>query len=118
MWGAAPAGELREGANTTSISSDPLRFVVTTPARAPSLTPVDSAGSADRYIPHSVLRDVNGRLAQDIPPREIRDAIADPATRLWVDIDSTSRHQHAILEKLFRFHPLTVEDTLNPHSRV
>ncbi|HUQ80052.1 MAG TPA: CorA family divalent cation transporter, partial [Gemmatimonadaceae bacterium] len=91
---------------------------MTTPARAPSLTPVDSVGSADRHIPHSVMRDAGGRLAQDIPPREIRDALADPTTRLWVDIDSTSRHQHAILEKLFRFHPLTVEDTLNPNSRV
>jgi len=73
---------------------------------------------ADRHMPHSVLRDASGRMAQDLPPREIRDALADPATRLWVDIDSTSRHQHAILEKLFRFHPLTVEDTLNPNSRV
>ena len=69
-------------------------------------------------MPHSVLRDSAGRLAQDIPPREIRDALTNPTTRLWVDIDSTSRHQHAILEKLFRFHPLTVEDTLNPNSRV
>jgi magnesium transporter len=69
-------------------------------------------------MPLSVLRDASGRLAQNIPPREIRDALADASTRLWVDIDSTSRHQHAILEKLFHFHPLTVEDTLNPNSRV
>jgi magnesium transporter len=73
---------------------------------------------SDRHIPHSVLRDASGRLTQDLPPREIRDAVADSGTRLWVDIDSTSRHQHAILEKLFHFHPLTVEDTLNPNSRV
>ena len=69
-------------------------------------------------MPHSVLRDASGRLAQDLPPREIRDALTNTSTRLWVDIDSTSRHQHAILEKLFHFHPLTVEDTLNPNSRV
>ena len=69
-------------------------------------------------MPRSVVRDSRGRLAHDIPPREILDALSDSATRLWVDIDSTSRHQHAILEKLFRFHPLTVEDTLNPNSRV
>jgi len=93
---------------------------VTTPARAPSLTPTDTSGlPADRNnVPHSVLRDAGGRLANDIPPREIRDALANASTRLWVDIDSTSRHQHAILEKLFHFHPLTVEDTLNPNSRV
>jgi magnesium transporter len=92
---------------------------VTTPTRAPSLTPVDNApAAADPHMPHSVMRGSNGRLAFDLPPREIRDALADPGTKLWVDIDSTSRHQHAVLEKLFQFHPLTIEDTLNPNSRV
>jgi len=37
---------------------------------------------------------------------------------LWVDIDSRERAQHALLEKLFHFHPLAIEDTLNPQSRV
>lgn len=90
---------------------------MSTPARVQSLTPADTP-AVDKNVPHSVLRDSTGRLAFDIPPREIRDALADPGTKLWVDIDSTSRHQHAILEKLFRFHPLTIEDTLNPNSRV
>ena len=90
---------------------------MSTPARAPSLTPTDASGT-DRHFPRSVLRDAAGRLAFDIPPREIKDALADAATKLWIDIDSTSRHQHAILEKLLHFHPLTIEDTLNPNSRV
>jgi magnesium transporter len=90
---------------------------VSTPVRLSSLTPTDLP-AVDRHVPHSVLRDANGRMAFDIPPREIRDALNDPATKLWLDIDSTSRHQHAILEKLLRFHPLTIEDTLNPNSRV
>jgi magnesium transporter len=92
---------------------------VTTPTRAPSLTPNDGAAAVtDPHIPHSVMRDASGRLKFNLPPREIRDALADSGTKLWVDIDSTSRHQHAVLEKLFRFHPLTIEDTLNPNSRV
>jgi magnesium transporter len=37
---------------------------------------------------------------------------------LWVDIDSTNMHQHALLEKVFEFHPLAIEDTLSPGSRV
>ena len=68
-------------------------------------------------MPHSVLRNTSGGITFDIPPREIRDALADGSTKLWIDIDSTSRHQHAILEKLMHFHPLTIEDTLNPNSR-
>ena len=98
-----------------------LRLVVSTPARVQSLTPADAPGpdkGGDQYVPHSVLRDPSGHLAFDIPPREIKDAIANPAAKLWVDIDSANRHQHAILEKLFLFHPLTIEDTLNPNSRV
>ena len=90
---------------------------MSTPARAPSLTTPETP-AVDRNLPHSVLRDASGRIAFDIPPREIRDAFADSATKLWIDIDSTSRHQHAILEKLLHFHPLTIEDTLNPNSRV
>lgn len=87
------------------------------PASAQSLTTSEPAATG-RHVPASVFRDANGRLSFDIPPREIRDALANSETKLWVDIDSTSRHQHAILEKLLRFHPLTIEDTLNPNSRV
>jgi magnesium transporter len=35
-----------------------------------------------------------------------------------VDIDVRSPSQHAWLERVFCFHPLAIEDTLNPHSRV
>ena len=87
------------------------------PARVPSLT-TSEVPVSDQPLPHSVLRDTSGRIAFDIPPREIRDALADSSTKLWIDIDSVSRHQHAILEKLLHFHPLTIEDTLNPNSRV
>jgi magnesium transporter len=90
---------------------------VSTPARVSSLTPAETS-AVDRHVPHSVLRNASGRIAFDIPPRDIRDALADSSTKLWIDIDSTSRHQHAILEKLLHFHPLTIEDTLNPNSRV
>lgn len=37
---------------------------------------------------------------------------------LWVDVDSTDEEQHAILGRIFGFHPLAIEDTLNPHTRV
>jgi len=46
-------------------------------------------------MPHSVMRTAGGRLAFDLPPRELRDALADPGTKLWVDIDSTSRHRQS-----------------------
>ena len=59
----------------------------------------------------------DGRLASGLTPREIAAARAAHAP-LWVDLDVTDQHQVACLENLFGFHPLAVEDTLNPQSRV
>lgn len=36
---------------------------------------------------------------------------------LWIDLDVSDRHQVALLENVCHFHPLTVDDTLNPASR-
>jgi magnesium transporter len=48
---------------------------------------------------------------------ELKALIADGAT-LWVDLDSTVPSQHGLLREVFGFHPLAIEDTLNPASRV
>ncbi len=53
----------------------------------------------------------------DCHPRDVPQLLAQGGP-LWVDIDSTVRSQHALLEKVFGFHPLAIEDTLNPASRV
>lgn len=50
-------------------------------------------------------------------PRDFAQRVASGGP-LWVDIDSTVRSQHALLEKVFHLHPLAIEDTLNPSSRV
>ncbi len=51
-------------------------------------------------------------------PRDIAGLLAQKSGALWVHIDSRNRGQHAMLEHLFRFHPLAIEDTLNPVTRV
>jgi magnesium transporter len=67
--------------------------------------------------PRSWFRDADGRVRHDLQPRELLEAKGEKGI-LWVDIDSTNRHQIALLEKVFDFHPLAIEDTLNPNSRV
>jgi magnesium transporter len=59
-------------------------------------------------------------LRTDLHPMELRDLVATRELQgvLWVDIDTDSRHQVALLEKVFDFHALAVEDALNPQSRV
>jgi magnesium transporter len=37
---------------------------------------------------------------------------------VWADIDSNDPAQHAALETVFAFHPLAIEDTLDPRTRV
>ncbi|MGH7530674.1 MAG: magnesium/cobalt transporter CorA [Gemmatimonadales bacterium] len=73
---------------------------------------------ASRHWPASIYRRPDGTLEQDLAPTRIREIVKAGEGELWVDIDSTSMHQHALLEKVFEFHPLSVEDTLSPGTRV
>src|SRR5262245_35476270 len=57
-------------------------------------------------------------MEHDVSPMRIREIVQAGEGELWVDIDSTNNHQHALLEKIFDFHPLAVEDTLSPGTRV
>jgi magnesium transporter len=68
-------------------------------------------------VPFSVYRDPEGRLERDLMPSRLVAALETPG-QLWVDIEATARHQHALLEKVFHFHPLAIEDTLTPKTRV
>lgn len=68
-------------------------------------------------LPRTIYRAPDGTDVLDCHPREVAQLLAEGGP-LWVDIDSTVRSQHALLEKVFRFHPLAIEDTLNPNSRV
>ena len=72
----------------------------------------------DHNLPRSFYVDKDGSYRQDLPIAELRKVIAEQSGELWVDIDVTNRHQVALLEKVCGFHPLSVEDTLNPNSRV
>lgn len=68
-------------------------------------------------LPRTIYRGPKGGGVVDCHPREVSQLLAEGGA-LWVDIDSTVRSQHAMLEKVFHFHPLAIEDTLNPNSRV
>ena len=67
--------------------------------------------------PRTIYRSPSGKDIIDCHPRDVAQLLAEGGA-MWVDIDSTVRSQHALLEKVFRFHPLAIEDTLNPNSRV
>ena len=56
-------------------------------------------------------------MSRDLSLKDLSACVKDGRGPLWVDIDTTARQQLALLEKVFGFHPLAIEDVLNPSSR-
>lgn len=90
-----------------------------TPDEAPSATtPAPHTPVPAECLPRSFWRGPAGQVETGLHPREIARRRDAGEGVLWVDIDRAHRAQHALLEHLFQFHPLAIEDTLNPNSRV
>ena len=76
-----------------------------------------AAPPSPRGVPFSVYRSPEGQVSRNLHPAKLAEALKEGG-QLWVDIDSNDRAQHALLEKVFGFHPLAIEDTLSPKTRV
>ncbi len=81
------------------------------------VAPTAFAHNGAEPLPRTIFRAADGTTVLDGHPRDVAGWVASSG-HLWVDIDSSVRSQHAMLEKVFHFHPLAIEDTLNPQSRV
>ena len=66
----------------------------------------------------SVFRRSDGKVDCDLTPEALRAAVKDGEGTLWVDLEASDPAQARILSDVFHFHPLAVEDALNPNSRV
>lgn len=62
--------------------------------------------------------DPSGTVRTDLTVSEIREAVASGSGTIWVDIDIRKPEAVALLSDVFHFHPLAIEDSLNPNSRV
>jgi magnesium transporter len=80
-------------------------------------TAVPTEGLNETPSVRAVYRSRSGETVLGCHPRDVA-SLLERGGPLWIDIDSSSRAQHALLEKVFRFHHLAIEDTLNPNSRV
>jgi magnesium transporter len=81
---------------------------MTEPAK-PAAAPI---GPAIYYV------DASDRLRRDLSLSELSEVVRSGAGRLWLDIRDTDRQCVALLENVFSFHPLAIEDTQNPSSRI
>ncbi|HVF17484.1 MAG TPA: magnesium/cobalt transporter CorA [Steroidobacteraceae bacterium] len=60
----------------------------------------------------------SGTIRTDIDVAELRSVVKSGEGTLWVDIDNRRPEQVALLSDVVHFHPLAIEDSLNPNSRV
>jgi magnesium transporter len=65
-----------------------------------------------------VHRSSSGDVQHDLPVDELRRLVQAGEGTFWIDLDVSDPAQAAVLTDVFHFHPLAVEDALNPVSRV
>lgn len=87
---------------------------MTAPA-PPAATGIAPSGNAGPVIYHS---DAGGTLRRDLKLGELTSIVRSKTGTLWVDMRATDRQCVALLENVFGFHPLAIEDAQNPASRV
>ena len=78
--------------------------------------PAKAAADTSRPVVYYV--DPDGKLRRELSVAELSEVIRSGKGELWVDMRPDSRQCVAMLDNVFAFHPLAVEDALNPASRV
>ncbi len=66
----------------------------------------------------SCFHDAAGIATERLSSEELSRALASEKGVLWVDVDLRVAEEVALLSDVFHFHPLAIEDSLNPDSRV
>jgi magnesium transporter len=59
----------------------------------------------------------DGTISTDATPSSLTKALRDPKAVFWVDIDKPEDEDYAILDDVFGFHPLAIEDSINRAQR-
>jgi len=59
----------------------------------------------------------DGKISRETTPQALSAALADPQARLWLDMENPSAEELSLLEKVFHFHPLAIEDATHRAQR-
>jgi magnesium transporter len=62
--------------------------------------------------------DPKGGIRHDLTRDEIAQIVSSGEGTLWVDVDTRDEGDVSILSDVFHFHPLAIEEVINPQSRV
>jgi magnesium transporter len=89
------------------------------PAEAvPPSVPADAGGPAVDSSKYSCFHEESGRVLEHLSDEEIVRVVQSGKGTLWVDIDFRDTERMRLLTDAFHIHPLAIEDSLNPNSRV
>src|SRR5260221_4899156 len=91
---------------------------VATTEPPPPMAIAFSPSEPQRDQPWSCYRAPDDKIRTDLSVDEIKRALDSQTGMLWVDVDYRNPVQTAVLSDVFHFHPLAIEDSLNPNSRV
>ncbi len=59
----------------------------------------------------------DGRVSTDASPASLAAALRDPTARFWLDMNKASDEELGLLDDVFGFHPLAIEDTIGYSQR-
>ncbi len=74
--------------------------------------------AAEPSRPEIYLVKPDGQLCRELSVSELANVVRSGTGELWIDLNAGNRQHIAILDNVFGFHPLAVEDAMNPVSRV
>ena len=80
--------------------------------------PAPAGAVSTTAVPSCILRHESGAAEVGLSPEQLSEALRAGEGTLWVDLDLSQPAQIALLSDVFHFHPLAIEDALNPASRV
>lgn len=66
----------------------------------------------------SCVHDSSGAVRKDLSPEDLASFVRSGDGTLWVDLRRDDESDIALLTSVFGFHPLAIEDSINPESRV
>jgi magnesium transporter len=59
----------------------------------------------------------DGRISTETSPANLSAALRDPQAVMWLDIFKPEDEEYALLDDVFGFHPLAIEDSINRAQR-
>jgi magnesium transporter len=83
-----------------------------------ALKPIQDVRPTDEPHLWTCYSDPGGKIRKDLTPDGIARAAASGVGTLWVDVDTRDPANVSLLKDVFHFHPLAIEEAVNPQSRV